>query len=73
VLILVVVANIQVILPSLKAQVEKGSMPTSIGHGSADPEARGKPVSHANQGRRSPLGPAAIGRVRFPAGLREGG
>jgi len=72
VLILVVVANI-LILPSLKAQVEKGSMPTSIGHGSADPEARGKPVSHANQGRRSPLGPTAIGPVRLPAGLREGG
>ena len=28
-------------------------MSTAVGHGLADPKTRGKPVSHANEGRRS--------------------
>ena len=40
--ILVVVAIIQ--MRTLKAEVEKGSMSTAIGHGLVDPEKRGKPV-----------------------------
>jgi len=33
----------------LKADVEKGSMSTAIGHGLADPKRRGKPVSNTNK------------------------
>ena len=39
--ILVVVANIQ--MRTLKAEVEKGSMRTAIGHGLLDPKGRGNP------------------------------
>jgi len=42
--ILVVVANIQV--RTLKAEVEKGSLTTAVGQGSADPKAPAKAVSH---------------------------
>ena len=31
-------------------------MSTAVGHGLADPKTRGKPVSHANEGRRLPFG-----------------
>jgi len=36
-------------------------MSTAVGHGLADPKTRGKPVSHANEGRRTLFGECGNG------------
>ena len=50
-------------------------MSTAVGHGLADPKTRGKPVSHANEGRRLLF--LGLLRVLLSSGafdrLREGG
>ena len=43
-------------------------MSTALGHGLADPKSRGKPVSHANEGRRP-----ADARFRGFSGAIRGG
>jgi len=50
-------------------------MSTAVGHGLADPKTRGKPVSHANEGRRPPWGGSggAFGQPRVSLGLFQGG
>ena len=71
--ILVVVASIQ--MRTLKAEVEKGSVRTAIGHGLVDPKALGNSVQKAAAGWRRPGRAPHAGAARqvLPWAERESG